>query len=92
MKLVREIVREVAGLAPYEKRVLDILKVSYVCWLECLCLRTCRRHNQNLEKTPHLPIDRRGIATPLQWFLIVSVSLTHSGINKKAIMAKLWAL
>jgi large subunit ribosomal protein L36e len=28
VKLVREIVREVAGMAPYEKRILDVLKVG----------------------------------------------------------------
>lgn len=28
MKFVREIVREVAGLAPYEKRVSELLKVG----------------------------------------------------------------
>ena len=28
MKFVREIVREVAGLAPYEKRVTELLKVG----------------------------------------------------------------
>jgi len=28
VRVVREIVREVCGLAPYEKRVLDVIKVS----------------------------------------------------------------
>lgn len=39
MKFVREIVREVAGQAPYEKRVLELLKVGK----DKRALKVCKR-------------------------------------------------
>lgn len=34
VRVVREIIRDVCGLAPYEKRILDVIKVSSMAWLE----------------------------------------------------------
>lgn len=33
VRVVREIIRDVCGLAPYEKRILDVIKVSSMAWL-----------------------------------------------------------
>ncbi len=43
MKVVRDVVKRAMGLAPYEKRILEVIKVGFalchvfVCW----CLRWC---------------------------------------------------
>lgn len=54
VKLVREVIHEVAGWAPYERRAMDLLKLDKRRTARCFLKKRLGTHSRAMHKLTHL--------------------------------------